>query len=164
MKKKVREPFPPWGIGHRRGISRGVKHQVVGLARRIFSGGKTLHEGAIRNNLFERSTARQQIQHVGNTETKTPNAGAASALSFFHRYSFQPFDAHKLEVYDGLGQRARKCQPSGAKNRRPRQAKVCYVRLKAHIPQCWDDLLFAPASQGCAASSVRMGCHFSFSF
>jgi hypothetical protein len=79
---------------------------VVGLASRIFNGGKnifSIQEGVIRENFFEGRPARQEIQDVGNAETKTPNAGAASTLSFFHRYSLQPFDAHKLEVYDGLG-------------------------------------------------------------
>ena len=90
-----------------------MKHRVVGLASRIFNGGKnifSLQEGVISKNFFEGSPARQEIQDVGNAETKTPNAGAASALSFFHRYSLQPFDAHESEVYDGLGQRARKSQ------------------------------------------------------
>src|SRR5208282_2641943 len=102
------------GVGYRRGISRGVNHRVVGLAGRILNGGKnvfSLQEGVISKNFFGGSPARQEVQNVGNPETKTPNAGAASALAFFHRYSLQPFVAHKLEVYDGSGQRARKGQP-----------------------------------------------------
>jgi hypothetical protein len=89
---------------------------VVGLASRVFNGGKnifSLQEGVISKNFFEGSPPSQEIQDVGNAETKTPNAGAASALSFFHRYPLQPFDAHKLEVYDGSGQSARKSQPGG---------------------------------------------------
>jgi hypothetical protein len=88
---------------------------VVGLASRIFNGGKnifSLQEGVISENFFEGSPARQEIQDVGNAETKTPNAGAASTLTLFHRYSLQPFDAHQMEVYDGLRQRARKSQPT----------------------------------------------------
>jgi len=105
-----------WGVDYQRGISRGVKHRVVGLASRILNGGKnifSLQEGVIRKNFFEGSPARQEVQDVGNAETKTPNAGAASALPFFHRNSLQAFDAHKLEVYDGSSQRARKRQPRG---------------------------------------------------
>jgi hypothetical protein len=89
---------------------------VVGLASRVFNGGKnifSLQEGVISKNFFKGSAARHKIQDVGNAETKTPNAGASSALSFFHRYSLQPFDVHKLAVYDGSGQRARKSQPCG---------------------------------------------------
>ena len=96
-----------------------MKHRVVGLASCIFNGGKdifSLQEGEISKNFFKGSPARQEIQNVGNTKTKTPNAGAASALSFFHGYSLQPLDAHELEVYDGLGQRARKSRPSGRRN------------------------------------------------
>jgi hypothetical protein len=88
-----------WGVGYRRGISRGVKHRVVGLEGRIFNGGENiffLQEGVISKNFFEGSPARQEIQDVGNAETKTPNAGAPSALRFVHRYSLQPFGAHKL--------------------------------------------------------------------
>jgi len=88
-----------------------VNHRVVGLASRVFNGGKNIfsfQEGVISKNFFEGSPARQEIQDIGNAQTKTPNAGAASALSFFHRYPLQPFDAHKLEVYDGSDQRARK--------------------------------------------------------
>ncbi len=93
-----------------------MKHRVVGLASRIFNGGKSIfsfQKGVISKNFFERGPARQKIQDIGNAETKTPNAGAASALSFFHRDCLQPFDAHKFGVFDGLGQRARKSQPSG---------------------------------------------------
>jgi len=110
-----------------------VKHRVVGLARRIFNSGKnifSLQEGVISKNFFERSTARQEIQHVGNTETKTPNAGAASTLAFFHRYSLQPFDAHKLAVYDGLDQRARTRQPRGHEESRP-------CRTNAKLARPW---------------------------
>ena len=129
-----------------------MKHRVVGLASRIFNGGKnvfSLQEGVISKNFFEGSPAGQEIQDVRNAQTKTPNAGAASALSFFHRNSLQPFDAHKLKVYDVLGQRARKSQPGhwlrggrcrGAKSRaasgflsgvarnalRTRRRKLCY--------------------------------------
>jgi hypothetical protein len=97
------------------GTSRRVQHRVVGLASRIFNGGKNIfpfQEGVISENFFEGSAARQEFQDVGNAETESPNAGAASALSFLHGYPLQPFDAHKLEVYDGLHQRARK-SPSG---------------------------------------------------
>lgn len=96
------------------GISRGVKHRVVGLASSILNSCEDIlsrQKGVIGKNLFEGSPASQELQNIGNSETKTPNAGAASALSFFHRNSLQPFDAHNLEVYDGLGQRARKSQP-----------------------------------------------------
>jgi len=96
-----------------------MKHRVVGPASRVFNGSKnilSLPKGVICKNFFEGGPARQEIQGIGNAEAKTPNAGAASALSFFHRYSLQPFDAHKLEVYEGLGQRARKSQPSGGEN------------------------------------------------
>jgi hypothetical protein len=89
---------------------------VVGLVGRIFNGGKnifSLQKGVFSKNFFEGSPARQEIQDIGNSQSKTPNAGAASALSFLHRYSLQPFEAHKLEVYDALGQRARNSQPSG---------------------------------------------------
>ncbi len=78
-----------------------MKHRVVGVASRIFNGGKnifSLQEGVISENFFEGGSARQEIQDVGNSQTKTPNAGAASALSFFHRYSLQPFDARKWAV------------------------------------------------------------------
>ena len=68
----------------------------------------SLQEGVISKNLFEGSPACQEVQDIGNAETKTPNAGAAFALSFFHPNSLQPFDAHKLKAYDGLGPRARK--------------------------------------------------------
>ena len=68
-----------------------MNHRVVGLASRVFDGGKnifSLQEGVISKNLFEGSPARQEIQDVGNAQTKSPNAGAASALPFFHRYPF----------------------------------------------------------------------------
>ena len=112
-----------------------MNHRVVGLAGRVFNGGKnvfSLQEGVISKNLFKGSPASQEIQDVGNAETKSPNAGAASALSFFHRYPLQPFDAHKLEVYDGLGQRARKSQPRGRE--KPQANKTvprygCFLRL-----------------------------------
>lgn len=87
---------------------------MVGLASGILdSGGNilSLQEGVISKNFFEGSPASQELQNIGNSETKTPNAGAASALSFFHRNSLQPFAAHNLKVYDGLGQRARESQP-----------------------------------------------------
>jgi len=112
-----------------------VKHRVVGLASRIFNGGKnvfSLQKGGISKNFFKGSPARQEIQDVGNAETKTPNAGVASALSFFHRYSLQPFDAHELEVYDGLGQRARKGQPRGREKPQTNKAVpryACFLRL-----------------------------------
>jgi len=86
---------------------------VVGLASRIFNGGKDIfpfEKGIIGEDFFIGSPARQEIQDVGNAEMKTPNAGAASALSFFDRYSLQPFVAHKFEVDDGLRLRARPFQ------------------------------------------------------
>jgi hypothetical protein len=96
-----------------------VEHGVVGLASRIFNGGKnifSLQEGIIGQDFFIRSPTRQEIQDVGNAETKTANAGAASALSFFHRYSLQPFVAHKFEAYDGMRQRARPARLAGTKS------------------------------------------------
>ncbi len=83
---------------------------MVGLASGILNSGKNilfLQEGVISENFFEGSSTRQEIQDIGNSQTKTTNAGTASALSFFHRNSLQPFDAHRIKVYDGLGQRAR---------------------------------------------------------
>jgi hypothetical protein len=88
---------------------------VVGLASGILNSGEnilSLQEGVISKNFFERSPTSQEIKDIGNSEAKAPNAGAASALSFFHRNSPQPFDAHKLQVYDGLRQRARKSHPA----------------------------------------------------
>ncbi len=112
-----------------------MKHRVVGLASRVFNSGKnifSLQEGVISKNFFKGGPARQEIQDVGNAQTKTSNAGAASALSFFHRYPLQPFDAHELQVYNGSGQRARKRQPRGRE--KPQTNKtvpryVCCLRL-----------------------------------
>jgi len=146
-----------------------VKHRVVGLASGILNSGQnilSLQEGVISENLFEGSPANQELQDIGNSEAKTPNAGAASALSFFHRNSLQPLDAHKLKVYDVLGQRARKSQPGhwlrggrcrGAKSRaasgflsgvarnalRTRRRKLCYstrsvVRAPPRFLSHWD--------------------------
>ena len=93
-----------------------MEHGVVGLASCIFNGRKnifSLQEGIISEDFFIGSPARQEIQDVGNAETKTPNAGAASALTIFHRYSHQPANAHTLEVCDSLGQRAIPSQLGG---------------------------------------------------
>jgi len=82
-----------------------VKHRVVGLASGILNGGKnifSLQEAVISKDLFKGSPASQEIQYIGYTQTKAPNAGAAAALSLFHRNSLQPFDGHQLQVYDGL--------------------------------------------------------------
>ena len=83
-----------------------MQHRVVGLASGILNGGENIfsfQEGVVSKDLFEGSPASQEIQDIGYPQTKTPNAGAAAALSFFHRYSLQPLDAPKMEVYDGLG-------------------------------------------------------------
>jgi hypothetical protein len=92
---------------------------VVGLASRIFNGGKnifSLQEGIICEDFFIGSPAGQEIQDVENAETKAPNAGAASAISFSHRYSLQSFVAHKFEAYDGMRQRARPARLAGTKS------------------------------------------------
>jgi len=115
-----------------------VKHRVVGLASRIFNGGKnifSLQKGVISENFFERGLARQEIQNIGNAETKTANAGAASALSFFHRYSLQPFDAHKLESTMVWGKEQERANPAGAKNHRPHQERSA-LRLLVMAKDC----------------------------
>ena len=55
-----------------------MEHGVVGLASRIFNGGKNifpLKEGITCENFFIGSPARQEIQDVGDAETKTRMQG-----------------------------------------------------------------------------------------
>jgi hypothetical protein len=80
---------------------------MVGPAICIFNGDKNIFSFpicVISKDFLIGGPARQEVPNVGNAETKAPNAGAASALPFFHRYSLQPFDAHQWEVCDGLGE------------------------------------------------------------
>jgi hypothetical protein len=114
-----------------------MEHGVVGLTSRVFNGGKNIfpfQKGIIRKYFFKRSPTRQEIQDVGNAETKTANAGAASALSFFHGDPFQPIIAHEFEVYDGSRQRARPSQLVETNSRGPtEEASATMARTDGKI-------------------------------
>jgi len=75
---------------------------MIGLACGILNGGKNifpLQEWVVGEDLFVRSSSRQQIEDVRDAHAKTADARASAALALFNRDPLQSFDAHWFRVY-----------------------------------------------------------------
>lgn len=75
---------------------------MVSLVCGVFNGSQnvlSLEKRVVGKNLLERCSRCQQFQDVGNPHPQTSDAGASSALSFFHCDSLQALEFHGSQVY-----------------------------------------------------------------
>jgi hypothetical protein len=66
--------------------------RVITLARGIFKGGCDVfrfEQGIVRNDLVARSAGRQQVKHILDANTQSPDAGAPTAMVGIHGHAVQ---------------------------------------------------------------------------
>jgi hypothetical protein len=73
---------------------------MIGLSGGVFDGGKNiflLKKRIVGKDFFKGGFGSQQFQNICHTDSESAYAGAASALTFFHRNALEP-----LAIYNAV--------------------------------------------------------------
>src|ERR1700693_2081259 len=84
-------------IGYRPRTSRSLNDDVIGLVCRVVNGGEdvlALQEGVIVQDFIEGGPGGQKLQHVGDANALSANAGTAPTLALFDCNSLEALQIH----------------------------------------------------------------------